>query len=956
MECKDQKDRKPWKAWSLRMAAALVAGSLALAAGAVPAQATNPLLHQTRENQRLSSGVWYETNSKLTKDGWVDIHVMVMDRRDPYTELEILRSEGVFGDRQTLTELGKTVPNLVSSVNASFFNTAINPTLIEGNEIEGGSPTVLEHNYNTSKQGAASLVLADGKALVDYLGVQLKVLTSDNKELYVTAVNKFNNLANPFIITRKALSTTAGLETGMRAFKVVVVDGAVTSVVGPGQPAVVPETGYLIVLQESIAQYHLGNFTVGTGVELQVRNTLDLDRIEFAVSGGGKVLQAGVPVVQGLSMEAAKRHPRTAIGISKDNTKIILMVVDGRGSSIGATHGELASYLLEYGAYEAMVLDGGGSSTMTGKLQGQTANTLLNSPSGLTQRKVVNGVGFVSTAPKGTLQTLVLKPEAEKSFKNSKIGFTLYGLDQYHNLVQVQPSQATFRTEGGTGNFQGNTFQPTSAGEITLVAEVQGVRGEAKVQSLEGYIGLEITPSVLNLNQGQVASFSVHGTDVDGHQGAVNPANLTWTLDNPSIGEFKDGTFHATDGSGYSKVTATANGITLTAYITVGGDKVSVQNFERFFKGTVVYPDTVGAIASISTEQSRDSGQSVKLEYNFRSSDVTQAAYAEFTGWTYSIPINGFGIWVYGDGSGNLLRARVADGDGKIHNIPLSTALDFTGWRYLEGAMPTDMAYPVQIERLYVASLSAPVEYGSRIYLDSPVIVKGVDASGFETQSRSGLRDPLMAQEPWAESFRLSVFGPTAFQNRLLDTVVMDKVYAAMGGAGQQVFAGKSAVDKTKAGPNHLAWNNIFTVHDQAAYRLVFLGMDNGSLRTTDHTQLQKLIAALEGAGQKNILVFGNKSLQTGFTDKREGQVLQDILEEFKNRTGKNVFYINGSGYGNGVEIREGVRYMDLNGIWYAVGAGNSLDLEASFKVVDFHFKGDEMRYRIRSVFPKVAP
>src|SRR5690606_16702770 len=59
------------------------------------------------------------------------------------------------------------------------------------------------------------------------------------------------------------------------------------------------------------------------------------------------------------------RHPRTAIGISQDHSKLILAVVDGRAQSrIGMTCSELADLLREFGAFDAVNLDGGGSSTM----------------------------------------------------------------------------------------------------------------------------------------------------------------------------------------------------------------------------------------------------------------------------------------------------------------------------------------------------------------------------------------------------------------------------------------------------------------------------------------------------------------------------------------------------------------------------------------------------------------
>ena len=66
------------------------------------------------------------------------------------------------------------------------------------------------------------------------------------------------------------------------------------------------------------------------------------------------------------------RHPRTAIAKLKDG-KFLMITVDGRSeSSGGISLNDLAAYLLELGATDAMNLDGGGSTTMF--LNGKVVN------------------------------------------------------------------------------------------------------------------------------------------------------------------------------------------------------------------------------------------------------------------------------------------------------------------------------------------------------------------------------------------------------------------------------------------------------------------------------------------------------------------------------------------------------------------------------------------------------
>ena len=61
-----------------------------------------------------------------------------------------------------------------------------------------------------------------------------------------------------------------------------------------------------------------------------------------------------------------KRHPRTAIGMSKNGETAWLVVADGRQPdfAMGMTLPELTDFFEELGAYNAFNLDGGGSSTM----------------------------------------------------------------------------------------------------------------------------------------------------------------------------------------------------------------------------------------------------------------------------------------------------------------------------------------------------------------------------------------------------------------------------------------------------------------------------------------------------------------------------------------------------------------------------------------------------------------
>jgi len=83
-------------------------------------------------------------------------------------------------------------------------------------------------------------------------------------------------------------------------------------------------------------------------------------------------------------------HPRTAVGITQDSRRLILLTVDGRQScSRGTSHFETAILLWKYGAWNAMNLDGGGSTTMW--VDGE----VVNHPSDGRERRVCGALAVL---------------------------------------------------------------------------------------------------------------------------------------------------------------------------------------------------------------------------------------------------------------------------------------------------------------------------------------------------------------------------------------------------------------------------------------------------------------------------------------------------------------------------------------------------------------------------------
>ncbi|MEI6255769.1 MAG: PVC-type heme-binding CxxCH protein [Planctomycetota bacterium] len=113
-----------------------------------------------------------------------------------------------------------------------------------------------------------------------------------------------------------------------------------------------------------------------------------------ALSGNARLIRDGV-VLPGEGGDTT--YPQAAIGHTADH-RLILFVSDGRQPefSAGMTYGEVAVVLKEFGAVDAIALDGGGSATMVMAAAGKDRDPrVLNRPSDGQERAVGNNLAVI---------------------------------------------------------------------------------------------------------------------------------------------------------------------------------------------------------------------------------------------------------------------------------------------------------------------------------------------------------------------------------------------------------------------------------------------------------------------------------------------------------------------------------------------------------------------------------
>jgi hypothetical protein len=150
----------------------------------------------------------------------------------------------------------------------------------------------------------------------------------------------------------------------------------------------IPADGFVISTSGTAREWALKNLRRGTPVQLLLNlspvetELTDLWKQTTNVIGGGpQLIKNGRVEITNTAEKilpsfVSDGHPRTAIAKLKSG-QVLLVTVDGRqpGESIGMSLTMLADLLLEFGAVEAINLDGGGSTTMV------IRNRLVNKPS-----------------------------------------------------------------------------------------------------------------------------------------------------------------------------------------------------------------------------------------------------------------------------------------------------------------------------------------------------------------------------------------------------------------------------------------------------------------------------------------------------------------------------------------------------------------------------------------------
>jgi exopolysaccharide biosynthesis protein len=489
-------------------------------------------------------------------------------------------------------------------------------------------------------------------------------------------------------------------------------------------------------------QWLVQNVHIGDRLAVSEKLGPDTDVVQ-GLSGGAVLVQNGQRAVplQGPG-ENNVDNPVTAVGVTQDGRRAVFAAFDGHqpeDTAQGLTRPQIAGWMTQHGAYNAILFDSGGSTQMVGRLPGQTQASVLNVPSDGHERPVANGLFLYSAEPAAgpAVRAVVNDGKPLTALSGPTVQVSAYGLDAFDNpardpavLTVSPPSLAT--VDGNTLTFSGRT------GPGVLHVTAGHTHSVVPLQVVPRLGGLTAIPGQADLDNGATRLITATATAPDGGPVDLPASAVRWSVSPSSLGSVApDGTFAAAAvGTGLATVTASAGGQSATVSVAVGRSTTDVDPLTDVSKWSVtdaymnVHPRKVPSPGPQSTSDGSlsfdptakalpgDAGSfDVHYAYPNVSKTLDLSVYLDDPD-SEQIPLLngtlapiGIGVWVKGNpdlasrpGAGlapGIVTLNV--GIWQSTDQPTSfypTGVTFDGWQYVEAKLPPGLQYPLRINYL----------------------------------------------------------------------------------------------------------------------------------------------------------------------------------------------------------------------------------------------------------------
>lgn len=458
---------------------------------------------------------------------------------------------------------------------------------------------------------------------------------------------------------------------------------------------------------------------------IQLSNLAVRNDIQEAVSGYNWLIKDGI----GFDLNALAtnhdrflmmaRKARTLIGVSADRTVHMLTVDQARNDSRGITMVEAVAQMQRLGAVSALAFDGGGSTEMIVRREGEFPIKTVNYPADGRSRSITNGLMVATRYRPTNVATKVIVARQEEMYLGEKRQLTVKLTDRTGQPVDATKKKITLT---GTGVSGLQVTAPITPGEW---------RGKLKVDQASKTVKINVTNrlSGLVVNGGRPIVLKVGQTQPLITEGWFNSRRVTvpqaekmYQSIGVNIAKVMKGKVVA-KRIGKTAVKLTAGGRTVTVPVTVTSAK-KTEVLDGFEKGTYEArsPYISSYTARLSTKQKTAGRTSLALTYDYSGwRKQNGAMYLSSPNWIIPSPAKTLSLDVYGNRHAPWLRAKLKDATGKTHLVDFVKEVDWKGFKTVQAQLDSSWQAPLKIETIYFIETDQTQKGDKtkhRVYLD----------------------------------------------------------------------------------------------------------------------------------------------------------------------------------------------------------------------------------------------
>ncbi len=330
---------------------------------------------------KLDNPLMYHQNITTINGNQQVINILEVKPQDERVQIfPILSQDSIFGFEKT-SEIAKRI-QAKAAVNGGFFHIYGQPsgiTIINGKLL-----------CTPWQKSSRPIFLTDEDGIAHMLDVTIEIwVETEHAILSIDGVNREPKDDEIILYTPEYGLTTR--TNGIETFSKILQNEIVTNSLMTKMEVEIPQNGMVLTATgEKINRLkEYVEISNGSTITLEYKVSPIHNQITHAFEGGFWVVKDGIAVVKqreawvGLT---TNREPRTIVGL-KDDGIVVFLTIDGRQQeySVGVTGDELAQFLISLGINNALMLDGGASTTMV--VDGE----IVNKPSYRGRERMVGG-------------------------------------------------------------------------------------------------------------------------------------------------------------------------------------------------------------------------------------------------------------------------------------------------------------------------------------------------------------------------------------------------------------------------------------------------------------------------------------------------------------------------------------------------------------------------------------